>query len=129
MKRLMLVLACAASLVFAGVASAHVLKVSRAHNNSKALATGVCNDEPLPGADCTAAGVDRCARVSAHRVRCHSYNTFVVTQNGPDLGATVRCTWWDSWSIVDGSSRLHWSETVFDRTLACKETPAPPTTP
>jgi hypothetical protein len=129
MKRLALVVAVLGSLCLAGVAAAHVLKMSRAHNNSKAIAHGVCASDPLPGADCTGSGVDRCQRLSAHRVRCHSYNAYIVTQTGPDQGATVRCTWWDSWSILEGSSRLHWSEKVFNRTLTCKETPAPPATP
>ena len=129
MKRLMLVLAILASLCFAAAATAHVLKVSRAHNNSKADARAVCDSDPLPGTDCTGAGVDRCKRLSAHRVRCHSYNTFVVTQSGPELGNTVRCSWWDDWSILEGSSRLHWSQKVFKQTLDCVETPAPPASP
>jgi hypothetical protein len=126
MKRLMLVLAILASLCFAAVATAHVLKVSRAHNNSKALAHALCASDPVPGAHCTGFGVDRCQRLSAHNVRCHSFNDLVVTQDGPDLGATVRCAWWDSWSILEGSSKLHWSQKVFNQTLDCRETAPPP---
>ena len=129
MKRLVLVLAILASLCFAAVATAHVLKVSRAHNNSNALARGLCDSDPLPGTDCTRSGVNRCQRLSAHRVRCHAYNDYVVTESGPELGATIHCSWWDLWSILNGSSRLHWSEKVFKQTLNCVETPAPPTSP
>jgi hypothetical protein len=129
MKRLMLVLAILASLCFAAAATAHVLKVSRAHNNSHALARYVCDSDPLPGADCTGSGVDRCQRLSAHKVRCHSYNDYVVTRSGPELGATLHCSWWDMWSILNGSSKLHWSQNVFNQTLDCKETPAPPAAP
>jgi hypothetical protein len=127
MKRLVVVLAVAASLVVAGSASAHVLKVSRAHNASKADARALCNT-PVQGLDCTTSGVDLCKRASVHRVRCHSYMRGTVTE-APDIGATFKCTWWDEWSILDGSGALHWSARVFNRTLACREIAPPPPAP
>ena len=127
MKRFGVVIAVSASLVFAGVAAAHVLKVSQAHNASKAGARAVCNT-PVRGLDCTTSGVDLCKRVSVHRVRCHDYIRGTVTE-APDIGATFKCTWWDQWSILDGSGALQWSARVFDRTLACREIAPPPPAP
>ena len=111
----------AALLTFAVSASAHVLKAGRAHDTSKKLAASTCKtvEAEEPSLLCKGSGVDRCRRLSAHRVQCHSHILSLVSGMVPDSGSWIKCSWWDDWSLRQGSGRMYSNQKTVDRTLRC----------
>jgi hypothetical protein len=91
--RLLCIIAVAALVAFASVASAHVLTFRRAHNAAEAAARQHCNSFPT----CTHYGAGSCRRITPHRIRC----TAIVRDQAGGF-----CRWPVTARIKAGSNRL-----------------------
>jgi hypothetical protein len=93
--RLTIVLALLTTLLLAGVAGAHTLKVSRAAKANRTFTRLVCKESNDEETRCVASKSSGCHRISAHRVRC----SMSLTLESVKDGSQVRCQGLVEWVL------------------------------
>jgi hypothetical protein len=116
--RLAVLLALLATLLFAGVAGAHTLKVSRAAKANKTFTRLVCEDSNDDETKCLASKSAGCKRISAHRVRCSMYLTLESTKTKE----VVRCQGLVEWVLSEKNGSIRPTFLGFQ---SCKQLRAP----
>ncbi len=122
LRKLVVLSALIAGLVFAGSAVAHTLDGARASRANKSFAKALCaatNEEPTER--CVSSTPGPCNRISDHRFRCTI--DFVVEAEDKSQG---RCVVLTEWSIRDKSSRLRLQVLGF---RSCKQVKPPAQAP
>ncbi len=100
--RTAVILVVLVSLAFAGIAQAHVLKISRAAHANRTFTHLLCSaTNEDPESTCVASKPGGCKRIADHRVRCALF----ITLEAED-GSRGRCLALTEWTIRNKSNAL-----------------------